>query len=552
MNLDELVTLAGKGDAHGKSELATRAIKLVYARAYRSIQDQASADDVTQDALLAALVGLPGLRDPKAFLPWLRRITDNVIADHITGKRDRHSSGSPGPESLPAPGIPVDRSIVKAEELDRVRAALATLEPRSRLAVELFYFQDLTSRQVADFLRISDDAARATLSRSRKTLERRLITMTTTKCRETGIRFSVKGGSAIAGGPVFEPESDTERLYLALYPAGNLDEAADRIGLPVPEAREELDRLRDLRLVSQRGNDWVCTMPVVSETDQELIRLWAEPVLDAISGRLDTVLSEVAAIAELVDGDLAKSTVWTIGLLGCGRLPFDAIQKQMGASSPDRGEFGRFRTAAFTSSPPGQGLLTGLRWIEHSTHDGNEIYTCYYHPQQTNRTRVVSFLRSFSLTDDPSVGRSDALQPLLSRAVLQGLTSEIQQSVEDELEISGDRRDAFWQGLIDLHAVAGDRDCLDVVVPRVPLDAWKDYLGVLEEIGREINDTVVDAAEDLRKRVVRCSFADCYFADSVMAFFTVLEGMVKESLVSRQPLSLPEEADFSWGVLIAA
>jgi hypothetical protein len=126
-------------------------------------------------------------------------------------------------------------------------------------------------------------------------------------------------------------------------------------------------------------------------------------------------------------------------------------------------------------------------------------------------------------------------------------TPETRQCAEEALEIAGGRRDAFWQGLLDLHAVAGGRDPLDVIVPRVPLDAWKGYLNTLEEIAREINDTVVDAAEDLRKHVVRCSFADCYFADSVVAFFTCLEGMVKEAITDRQELSLPEEADFSWG-----
>ena len=552
MNLDELVTLAGKGDAHGKSELATRAIKLVYARAYRSLQDQSSADDVTQDALLAALVGLPGLRDPKAFLPWLRRITDNVIADHITGKRDRHSSGSPGPESLPAPGSPADRSIVKAEELDRVRAALATLEPRSKLAVELFYFQDLSSRQVADFLRITDDAARATLSRSRKTLERRLLTMTTTESRETRIQSSVKRGSNTFDGPVFEHESDTARLYLALYPASSFGEAADTVGLPAPNARQELDRLKDLRLIAPRGDDWVCTMPVVSETDQELIRLWAEPVFDVVARRLDTVHRELTALTELVASDHAKSTVMAIGLLEGISRPLDAIQRQVESSAPDRGQFGSFSAAVFTSDWPGQNTLSGGRSSGHSDESDGEIYTYYYHPPQTRRTQVEAFLRSFPLTNGPTPGTAGSLERILLRAVRNGFTTGIRQCAEEMLGIEGTRRDAFWQGLVDLHAVAGVRDCLDVVVPRVPLDAWKGYLDMLEEIGQEINDTVVDAAEDLRKRVVRCSFADCYFADSVMAFFTVLEGMVKEALVSRQPPSLPEEADFSWGVLIAA
>ena len=102
----------------------------------------------------------------------------------------------------------------------------------------------------------------------------------------------------------------------------------------------------------------------------------------------------------------------------------------------------------------------------------------------------------------------------------------------------------------DLKKKAESDGCMRVAAPTLPLRAWKDGLSLLAEIGDEINETVADAADDLRRRAARCSFADCFFSDSVAASFAYLDGLVKQAIGEREWIEPPDEADFSWGALI--
>ena len=53
MDLSHFVTRSQKGNEDAGAELLKRVTPLVYARAFRAIQDYAAAEDVAQDALPA-------------------------------------------------------------------------------------------------------------------------------------------------------------------------------------------------------------------------------------------------------------------------------------------------------------------------------------------------------------------------------------------------------------------------------------------------------------------------------------------------------------------
>ena len=182
--------------------------------------------------------------------------------------------------------------------------------------------------------------------------------MTTTDRPEPRFRLSVVSGASTLRGPLFEHDSNTAKLYLALYPAGDTDAAVASIGLSPERAQQELQLLQDMRLIVRKEDHWRGTMPVVSGTDGELIRVWTEPIAEVVSHRLDSLYQEVAALSELVEGDLARSTVTTFGLIEATRRPFDALREQMEASVPDRGDFGTFSAAVFTCEVLGHGILS--------------------------------------------------------------------------------------------------------------------------------------------------------------------------------------------------
>ena len=87
MHIDELVRRARSGNETARTELTDSAARLAYARVSHALADRHAVEDVAQNVLLAMVAGLPRLRNAGAFLPWLRRICDNKVADHLSGKR---------------------------------------------------------------------------------------------------------------------------------------------------------------------------------------------------------------------------------------------------------------------------------------------------------------------------------------------------------------------------------------------------------------------------------------------------------------------------------
>jgi RNA polymerase sigma factor (sigma-70 family) len=95
------------------------------------VRDEARADDVAQEAALAAL------REPlaasAALGPWLARVTRNFARRDWRGearRRERERTAA-RPEGQPA----VDESLARLEEERKLVEALATLEPAVREVV---------------------------------------------------------------------------------------------------------------------------------------------------------------------------------------------------------------------------------------------------------------------------------------------------------------------------------------------------------------------------------------------------------------------------------
>jgi RNA polymerase sigma factor (sigma-70 family) len=126
------------------------------------------ADDVFQETLLAALRAYATLREPRAIRAWLFSIAARKAIDL---HRERVRAPEPAPD-LDALGAAEDASEPDPALWSRVRA----LPPKQRHAVTLRYQADLSHREIARVLGISEAAARRNvfeaLARLREELQR--------------------------------------------------------------------------------------------------------------------------------------------------------------------------------------------------------------------------------------------------------------------------------------------------------------------------------------------------------------------------------------------
>lgn len=127
--------------------------------------DQAEAEEVLQEALLAAYDGMPGFRAEGSVKAWLCGIARRMCARRLAKRvrRERrlrlvHDAGKPG--ELP------DAAVEARRRAEVVRAALEELKPSDREALLLRYEAGLSYREIADLQNIDEPAARKRASRA--------------------------------------------------------------------------------------------------------------------------------------------------------------------------------------------------------------------------------------------------------------------------------------------------------------------------------------------------------------------------------------------------
>ncbi len=175
-----MVTAAQRGDrdAFGRLVDATRSV--VTSISLAILRDEEASRDVAQDVYLEAWRGLPRLRNPSSFLPWLRQLTRNRAhhALRTEVRRRRRDPDGRADELLAAAADPApdaEQRLVAAEERAALGAALAELPDVTREVVVLYYREERSARQVADLLGLSEAAVRQRLSRARAQVRERLL-----------------------------------------------------------------------------------------------------------------------------------------------------------------------------------------------------------------------------------------------------------------------------------------------------------------------------------------------------------------------------------------
>lgn len=161
---DVLAAQAGDPRAYGRLVGRFSGFAVGYATAL--LGDRHAAEDVAQEAFLAALADLPQLKDPRAFPGWFKR----VVFKHCDRWRRRHRSE---PLGSPLPAVSPEEQLAETRARSALRAAVEALPEHERLAVALHYFGDLPQEEVAALLELPLSTVKKRLHTARRRLEAR-------------------------------------------------------------------------------------------------------------------------------------------------------------------------------------------------------------------------------------------------------------------------------------------------------------------------------------------------------------------------------------------
>ena len=125
--------------------------------AYLVVHDAAAAEDIAQEAFLAAVDGLDRFDRRRPFAPWLHRIVVNRAIDW--GRREALRTSAGEPEERAAPS--------RADEpgAGELMPALAQLPPEQRAVVVLRYLFEYTPGEIGRMLELPRGTVNSRLRR---------------------------------------------------------------------------------------------------------------------------------------------------------------------------------------------------------------------------------------------------------------------------------------------------------------------------------------------------------------------------------------------------
>ena len=119
-----------------------------YRAAYLVVHDTAAAEDIAQEAFLAAVRGLDRFDRRRPFGPWLHRIVVNRAIDWSRARALRREAGDAGLAAAEAPTVPT----AEHEQAKELAQALAMLSPEHRAVIVMRHLLEYTPGEIASAL----------------------------------------------------------------------------------------------------------------------------------------------------------------------------------------------------------------------------------------------------------------------------------------------------------------------------------------------------------------------------------------------------------------
>lgn len=165
-----LVLRCQTGDDTAFAELLGRYEKRLGHYVRRLLHPAESPEDVLQDTWLAVYRKLPELRDLGAFKVWLYRVARNAALTRMRRRRD-WAELAQEPQTMAENS---EHTVVLAEDIARLHAALDRLSAGHREALTLRFLEEMSYEDIACVVGCSVGTVRSRLHYARQSLEREL------------------------------------------------------------------------------------------------------------------------------------------------------------------------------------------------------------------------------------------------------------------------------------------------------------------------------------------------------------------------------------------
>jgi len=157
----------GKSEAHAGED--TKSVRETFAELYEQylprvfryisyrVDDVHLAEDLTSDVFVKALTGFGSYHSDKAsFSTWLLSIARHMVIDHYRASSRGQAIPLEEATEILSESISPEEEAIKKEEFQRLRVCLAGLPQQEQEIISLKFGAELTNRQIAGMLSLSE------------------------------------------------------------------------------------------------------------------------------------------------------------------------------------------------------------------------------------------------------------------------------------------------------------------------------------------------------------------------------------------------------------
>jgi RNA polymerase sigma factor (sigma-70 family) len=186
MDHEQLVRKAQKGDVDAFVELTRRFQHFAFGSALAQVRDFQQAEDIVQEAFMAAWSALTTLAEPSAFPGWLRGIVRHH-AFRVLRRKQLHAVPLTEGEDVPSDDPSAERILEQRRQASAALAAISELPAPLREPATLFFVHECSHQDVATFLGLSVATVNNRLHAARTRLKQRMLTMVTNTLHANGL-----------------------------------------------------------------------------------------------------------------------------------------------------------------------------------------------------------------------------------------------------------------------------------------------------------------------------------------------------------------------------
>ena len=169
----DLVAACLRGQNGAFDVIVERHRRAVYQLCYRFVGNHEDASDLAQDVFLRAYRGLGNFGGRSSLATWLYRIAVNVCLNRVSAKKPQGEPIDARQHVDTRTESPSER-LIGAERDARVRAAIAQLPRKQRVALILRMYHEMSHQEIADVVGSSVGAVKANVFHALQNLKKRL------------------------------------------------------------------------------------------------------------------------------------------------------------------------------------------------------------------------------------------------------------------------------------------------------------------------------------------------------------------------------------------